>query len=325
MTIRSVKRRLVMVLVVVALFVPNSAGAQETLGRIVVFGTSLSDPGNTFALRGGTNNPPYDTLDRFLVPNCDDPYAKGGHHLSNGDTWIEQFARPLGLAETVGPAFRDASDGSSNYAVCGARAYEDGINVDLSAQVTAFLSDVNNTAPSDALYVVEIGSNDVRDALATFASGGDGGAIITAALTSIGGQIGALYGAGARRFLVWNVPNIRLTPAIRILDGDLPGAGQIAEFVTQTFNSNLDAVLGSLAGLPGIEVRRLDVFTMLNEIIADPGAYGLSVVDTACITPNVPPFECRKPDEYLFWDGIHPTRAGHNLLAREAASVLGQN
>jgi phospholipase/lecithinase/hemolysin len=29
-------------------------------------------------------------------------------------------------------------------------------------------------------------------------------------------------------------------------------------------------------------------------------------------------------DEYLFWDGIHPTRAAHALVALEAARVLGQ-
>jgi len=61
---------------------------------------------------------------------------------------------------------------------------------------------------------------------------------------------------------------------------------------------------------------------LLNTIVAAPGNYGLTDVTTACLTPNVPPFFCQTPDEYLFWDGIHPSRAAHAITAQEAARVL---
>jgi outer membrane lipase/esterase len=67
---------------------------------------------------------------------------------------------------------------------------------------------------------------------------------------------------------------------------------------------------------------RLDVYAKLNTIVANPQLFGLSNVTAACITPSVPPFSCKKPDEFLFWDGIHPTKAAHGLLADEAAQVL---
>jgi phospholipase/lecithinase/hemolysin len=40
------------------------------------------------------------------------------------------------------------------------------------------------------------------------------------------------------------------------------------------------------------------------------------------VTPNVAPFRCYDADAFLFWDGIHPTKAGHAILARETASVV---
>ena len=80
----SIKKWTLVGLLTLVLVLPGLAAAQGAVGRIVVFGTSLSDPGNDFALRGIENVPPYDTLDPFLVPDA--PYAKGGHHVSNGAT-----------------------------------------------------------------------------------------------------------------------------------------------------------------------------------------------------------------------------------------------
>jgi phospholipase/lecithinase/hemolysin len=300
-----------------ALVAPEWAAAQAPFGRIVVFGTSLSDPGNAFALAGGTNTPPDYDNDPFLVPNT--PYARGGHHFSNGATWVEQLARPMGLAGSVGAAFR-GSGAATNYAVGGARAREFGDSPTLSMQVGAFLRDSGGSAPSNALYVVEMGGNDLRDALQAFATGGDGGPIIVDALTAIGENIATLYAAGARKLLVWNAPNIGLTPAIAPLG---PVVAGLANALTQAFNAKLEAeVLVPLSALPGIEIVRLDVYAKLNEIVAAPAGFGLTTVNKACITPAVAPFACTNFDEYLFWDGIHPTKAAHAILAQTAASAL---
>src|SRR5215831_1456576 len=76
-----------------ALGAAGAASAQPPAG-LVVFGDSLSDPGNAFALVGGTNTPPDYSQDFFLVP--DQPYARGGHHFTNGPTWIRSEERRVG-------------------------------------------------------------------------------------------------------------------------------------------------------------------------------------------------------------------------------------
>ncbi len=294
--------------------------AHGPFASIVAFGASLSDSGNAFALRGGTNTAPDYLLDPLLVPSA--PYARGGHHFSNGATWIEQFARSQGLAGSVRPAYQSAGNGT-NYAVGGARAWEDGVNVNLSAQVDAFLGDVGGVAPADALYTIEMGGNDIRDALVAYPTGH--GAILQAANISMFNNILRLYAAGARTFIVWRAPNVGLTPAIRRLDTISPGAAQLATGLTQGFNAGLDGVVAQLsAGLPGIRIVRLDAFGLLNHIVADPAAFGLTDVTSTCVTPNIPPFTCQSPDEFLFWDGIHPSNAAHAIIANEAALALAR-
>jgi phospholipase/lecithinase/hemolysin len=284
----------------------------------VVFGTSLSDPGNAFALVGDHSTPPDFDLNPLLIPSA--PYAHGGHHFSNGATWIEQFARSVGLEGSVKPAFAAQNTSATNYAVGAARAYNDGINVNLGQQVDAFLLRSGGVASSQALYVIEMGSNDIRDAFQLYAIGGNGGPILAQALGSIAASIQKLHGAGARDFLVWVAPNVALTPALRTLG---PSAGALATSLTQAFNAGLDQVLGQLSfALPGITFSRLDAYQILDSIIGNPPAFGLTTVTTACVTPSHAPFICRAADTFLFWDGIHPTKAGHAILAQEVSVVL---
>src|SRR5687767_13300995 len=85
-----------------ALALSNGAAAQPRFDSLVIFGTSLSDPGNFFAVLGGNNTPPSYLVDPLLVPSV--PYARGGHHFSDGATWVEQLARSLGMAASAKPA-----------------------------------------------------------------------------------------------------------------------------------------------------------------------------------------------------------------------------
>ena len=301
-----------------ALGAPGLSQAQGHAPGLVVFGDSLSDPGNAFALVGGTNTPPDYSVDFFLVPT--QPYSRGGHHFSNGPTWIEQLANSLGLSMNAQPAFRGANPGATNYAIGGARARDDGSVISLTHQVSRFLQDFAGAAPTGALYVVEIGGNDIRDIAVT-----QDLTIVSSALGAIQTNIVNLYSAGARRFFVWNAPKAAVTPAIRMADTLFPGTAAGVDFVTVQYNTLLDQLLGGLtAGLPGIQIARFDAYHAVANVFEHGSDFGLSNVTDPCISPNVAPFFCQNPDDFLFWDGIHPTQAVHAIFAQQAAKQLPQ-
>jgi phospholipase/lecithinase/hemolysin len=118
---------------------------------------------------------------------------------------------------------------------------------------------------------------------------------------------------------VWNVPNVGLTPAAR-----MSGAGAIAAgtTATATFNGLLALALSSPI-LTGVNIIPFDANGLFEDVIDNPEQYGFTNVTQACVTPNNPPFTCQAPDEYLFWDGIHPTAAGHAVIAQAVAQLLG--
>lgn len=310
----------------------DSFAQQKPYDSIVVFGGSLSDTGNAFvtlsdpsrfgydeSCNPGTpmNVPPYDALDDFLVP--DGPYAIGGHHFSNGPTWVEELARNKGLAGFVRPALGNDGIKARNYAVGGARANDFPCRFNLSDQLETYLGDFSE-ASADALFIFELGGNDMRDALVGLP--GDPAPIIVNAISNIGSTIGILHSLGARHFLLMNVPDIGQTPSVQILDGIYPGLAAAATSLTDAFNYQLAALQGNLNSYPDMDVRIFDASTLLNAIIDNPDAYGIEVTDVPCVTPNVPPYKCTNPDTYLFWDGLHPTRVVHEIMAHDAAEVL---
>lgn len=304
------------------LALPAPARAQRAIQPIVVFGDSLSDTGNAFTFTKASSTPPDFGLDALLVPSY--PYARGGHHFTNGATWIEQLARPLGSSRSVQPAFASANPYAMNFAIATVRARQDGVNPSLSFLVSTFLERTGGVAPSDALYVIEVGGNDVRDALVVAQAGGNPLPILQATATAIANNIATLYAAGARKFLVWNVPDVGLTPAVRLIDAQFPGAAAGATLLTKTYDNLYFApALASVSGLPGIALVPFDAFALITAIAADPAAFGLVNVTAPCVTPDDPPFTCERPDLYLFWDGIHPTTAVHAIIAAQAAHLLG--
>lgn len=330
------------------ILVSGRAGAEVSYNGLVVFGDSLSDPGNKFVVTGLSNTPPYDLLDEFLIP--DGPYTRGGLHHSNGKTWVEQYAKPLGMGKQVRPALRNPGV-ATNYAYGGARARDasaTSTNMHLPEQVSAYLASLaplDGIAPSDSLYVIFIGGNDIApDAVTAFATNnpGVGIGIIIDAFVSVGDRVVELYMAGARKFLIMNAPDMGLIPAMNP-PLNVPEASGLGTCLSVLYNNGsplpfpydllcplfplgipgLDTVLDQLeANLPGIEIIRFDIFGRLQQMVMFPEGFGLLNGSDHCVMPEVPPFACMSPDDYVFWDGTHPTKAAHGVIAKEVAATL---
>ena len=296
---------------------PGLGQAQTGYDDIFIFGDSVSDSGNIYLMTGQTTKAPYP-----LVPTY--PYAMGGHHYSNGNTWAEHFAQ--GLKDSTGGHASRANPGKNgNYAHGGARGRNNTLHPspDSLEQAEMFVADYNG-APSNALYVIQFGGNDVRDALT--AAGSDPtlatsfGIVINAA-AEVGGTIQKLYDEGARNFLIANSPNLANAPGVKLQGG-------LVTFLTGlfvgTYNGELEGRLIGLEGAnAGIVIHRFNMYEFTNVLVGSPGDYGLTNVTAPCLNFLAETGgKCANPEDYLFWDGLHPTAAAHKAIAEAALDGL---
>ena len=95
---------------------------------------------------------------------------------------------------------------------------------------------------------------------------------MTVPVNSLASSINRLMAAGARQFLVFNLPPLGSTPRY---NGNSATRDQY-NTRTQQFNTALATMLGGVqAGNPALTVYQLDVFGLFNRALADPAAFGL--------------------------------------------------
>jgi thermolabile hemolysin len=282
----------------VLLFAPFCALHADSIGPVnqfVIFGDSLSDDGNALYLENQYKNvvgtyppgvpvplPPNYTAGKFT----DGPDTTPATTSPTG-LWIDQFAAKMGLSQPQAPF-----NGGTNYATGSAQtgsnpSFPLGVPY-VGNQLTLFEGSHPLGAPANALYIFWAGADDLF-------AGGNG----VSAANNIASYIGDLSSMGAHYFLWLNLPNLG------------PGF--------QAFNSQYSTDLSHLQA-DGTDVVGVDVNALFEAILADPAAYGFTnTTDAAWCGPGaLPNCASNNPNDFLLWDGTHPTTAADALVAQLA-------
>lgn len=296
---------------VFTLLAPLSAHAGlQALNQLFVFGDSLSDGGNYAGPGGpGTYPPP--------------PYA--ATRYSNGPTAVEYLWQAYHPGDT---SFKPSSLGGTNYALGGATSGSANFNAfnpstppalqgwfaaqgGVANQVSSFASGCSNCfVPDESLFVVWAFPNDV---FSNAVFGLTPTQLITAGVTNITNALQVLISEGATNFLVPNMPDLGNTPGFL-------GNTNLTD-LTLAFNAALAGALTALdQAMNQVAITQFDTFGTLSDVIANPAKYGMSNVTDQCVQ-HLQDGTCN-PDSWLFWDGVHPTTAGHAILGAQFAAAI---
>jgi outer membrane lipase/esterase len=289
-----------------ALMFGASASATD-FSNVIVFGDSLSDSGN-IALASGSPVPM-----RFTT--------------NPGTTTAENVATGLGF--TLAPSLA----GGTDYAFGGAGLVNNVAAVPtLPQQLQMYLGANGGKADSNALYQVWGGANDIFYLTGALT---DPNAIATGAANAAQTELGllaGLQGAGARYVVVYNLPDLGKTPSAAAGGAAAQaGATQLAVLYNGVLNSGIAQLSNN-----GLNVIPVNTYALLNEVIANPSAYGFAnVTAPACTGGSGSSIECGPQGSgapvtyapgtdqtYLFADGVHPTTAAHAMLGQYVLSVI---
>ena len=267
------------------------------------FGDSLTDMGNLF----------------FLVGQPPAPYYNG--RFSNGPVYAEYLVSGLQRSLTAPGSVTTNLD----FAFAGATAtttYANGSTPATLAQEIGMYQLRGLTPKATDLFVIWAGANDVLNYLgSTPTPSADGAnASASASANSVTGAAQALIGLGAKNLIVMTLPDIGRTA--RFTTGSAAPASLLATGAVQTYGSTIRSNIAALATSTGANITLVDTTALLNTIINNAAHFGFTdtthdVVDTLTSGGTV-----ANPNSYIFWDGIHPTTAAHQLLAQAITEIM---
>lgn len=318
-----------------------SASAQP----IVVFGDSLSDTGNVLAF---SQSPLAQALG--FTPRPDAPWYQPGQ-FTNGTigtaglatttytqgNWVNVLADRLGRDRPQAAGLTpDITPLGTNYAWGGAQANEGSLLPPLTTQVGFYLNGPASPSP-DTLFTFWLGGNDLVNAAkapgATPASIAAAGAnAITALRTNIQAVTTAAAATDNQVDVLWvNLPALDRTPEGAALDPTLRDA--LAHASADFRLAQLTAASDLRLANPSLNLLTLDVYTLFNQILDNPASYGLIDVTTPILDapdftqpgPFAPSLNVpitANPDQYAFWDSLHPTAHMHALIGHAAANLV---
>lgn len=299
---------------------------------VYVFGDSLVDPGNALQAAQLVARFPFIGLPEG-APLASEGYFQG--RFTDGYNFADLISNKMLLVATkttfpygfedpllgIDLPFVSRPTGANlSFAYGGAQAVQGNEDVpDLDDQTDAYGKFA--TADPNALYIVTIGGNDVRELVPEVADPAAPAAATTrlnSAASEIAGEVQELFQAGARHILVTGIPNVGLLPDYIGTTGEAQRRTLATAYSVQLD----DLVAGKLAALSlpaGADLTRASLIDFANKLLADPAAYHLTNTDQARTLVQAGALDTSGTSGFLFFDEVHPSAQVHALFA---ASVL---
>jgi phospholipase/lecithinase/hemolysin len=303
-------------------FINVHAHTKIDYDKIVFFGDSLTDNGNLYKT--------------FLsVMPKSPPYFEG--QFSNGPVWSEKVAAYFQQQKNDLIYENEAVGGET---VVWHNPFDGYLPYMLSQSIDDYYLKSGSEDRSHTLFIFWLGAND-------YLSGAENVDEITTNVSQkIQEVIENLIDNGGKNFLILNLPDMSKTP----FGKSSPLAANLFALVTMHNEKLAQTITQLQRDHADVNIRSFDIFAFFNKLMNDVDSinqqYHTHITNTqnACWSGSYVPNEklshsvahvpdlaiayqvgesfrhdetaCNNPDDYLFWDQVHPTTVVHEILAQ---------
>lgn len=315
---------------------------------VFVFGDSNSDTGGLVSGLGFPVN----------LPNGRTFFHRSTGRLSDGRLVIDFLCESLNTRFLT--PYLDSMSGSTftngaNFAVVGSSTLPKYLPFSLNIQVMQFQhfkarslqlatsgakDIINDQGFRDALYLIDIGQNDLADSFTKNLSYVQVIKRIPTVITEIENAVKSLYNEGGRKFWVHNTGPFGCLPKLIALSRkkDLDSFGCLSSYnsAARLFNEALYHSSQKLrTELKDATLVYVDIYAIKNDLITNATKYGFTNPVMACCGFGGPPYNfdarvtcgqpgyqvCDEGSRYVSWDGIHFTEAANTWIASKILST----
>lgn len=307
----------------------------QTIHELVFFGDSLTDNGNL-----------YSTTLKFIPK--DPPYYNG--RFSNGPVWADYISNYFN---------KKYSAQAKNYAVGGAtvvsRSIFDGaLPYYLKYEVNRYIKSKSKTNKDAVLYLLWIGANDYMDITKQPVD-----MLVKEVIDELVIQIRVLIEHGGKNFVIIDLPDLSKAPYTKTINQEqkdrlkllsqlhheklleathelqkmypafhfiyINGFGTFndmytnIEYYNQKYHKHI-VNLSESCWLGGYRGMNPNMDATLQESIQY--STSLSIANNVAMAKYLGEIPCKNPDDYLFWDSVHPTEAVHEVFANMVIEAI---
>ncbi|XP_031487114.1 GDSL esterase/lipase At1g29670-like [Nymphaea colorata] len=319
------------------------SAAKEPPLAMFVFGDSVFDNGNNLFLSTSLSKANY-------LPYGVDMGGPSGR-FTNEKNPADVLGEFLGLKKLIPAFLNPEATGEEivhgvNYASAGSGILDSTLNTSslpLNTQINYF---ENTTLPglrslmnesqlsaylSEAIFVFNSGANDYEQSCFS----GENSSDIYCSMSDFTillaneliGQFKKLYILGARKFVLFAIQVIGCSPLARSMSTTSECMGDF-NFAAKLFNDRmLNNIDNITQAMPGSNVVFVNTYGILDKFLENPAAYGFTVTNASCCETTAESYYiacleggtvCGNRSEYVFFDGVHPTRRVYEAISSKA-------
>lgn len=308
----------------------------QPMREVVFFGDSLSDNGNLYR--------------KVKIIPKSPPYYAG--QFSNGSVWAERLRIYLEMNHGIS---------AQNYAVGGATvvyrsARKGSLPYYLQREIDGYLTSNRSTNKDNVLYFFWMGANDYMDEKEKPVD-----ALVTEVVDEIILQVRVLIEQGAKNFVLIDLPNLAKGPFVKNTDQNFKE--RMAALSLLNHQKMQESVELLKRTYPTFNFLYIDAYSIFNDMLVNMSHYNeryhkhITNMTDACwagsynltnreIDPELQTTiqsstalstayavgtkytimdkACGDPDNFFFWDAVHPTAATHDIFTSLVIEQIGK-